>query len=91
MVLDIIVLIVSLSRRFLDAMGNKIKVIYPTDQQSYFLPDSGCQVASKYLARQSRCIDCPFSKCVKDMTLQEKNLIISRVSRLKPLPLYFLL
>ncbi len=39
---------------------------YKTDGLAYLLNDSGCELASQYLGRPSRCLECPFGKCIMD-------------------------
>ncbi len=35
-----------------------------TDGESYLLPDSGCEPATKYLGGEaSLCLECPFNEC----------------------------
>ena len=41
--------------------------MYKTDSQAYLLNDSGCELASQYLERPSRCFECPFDKCIMDI------------------------
>ena len=42
------------------------------DSQAYRYPDSGCHFATKFLSQgagesmQSRCFECPFTKCKMD-------------------------
>lgn len=40
---------------------------YKTDGQAYLLNDSGCELASQCLGRPSRCLECPFGKCIMDI------------------------
>lgn len=36
-------------------------------------PDVGCKEATKHLSRQSRCLLCPFTKCLEDEDWHERS------------------
>lgn len=40
---------------------------YETDGEGYRLHDSGCYMASRYIGEASRCLKCPFGKCILDI------------------------
>lgn len=48
---------------------------YPFNRDSvtYTREDSGCKIASTYLGRQSECFECPFIKCIYEMTYFQRN------------------
>jgi len=35
----------------------------PTDKQNYTAPDSGCDLVTKHLGKQSSCLECPLPEC----------------------------
>jgi len=37
---------------------------YNKDGNHYVHSDSGCPNATEYLKRQSRCLQCPFTRCI---------------------------
>lgn len=43
------------------------------DGQAYYLPDSGCKMATAYLNHQSLCLECPFETCKMDSNLGRSN------------------
>lgn len=40
---------------------------HKTDGQAYLLKDSGCDLASQCLGEPSKCLECPFGKCIMDI------------------------
>jgi hypothetical protein len=36
---------------------------------------SGCQAATDFLGSQSKCTECPFGKCIDDITTTEKKVL----------------
>lgn len=62
---------------------------YPTDSENYVKPDSGCELASIYLGKQSWCGDCPFNKCYLELPLAERYSFSRKIraKRYKNIPL----
>ena len=46
---------------------------YKTDAKNYAEIDSGCRDASNYLRMQSKCTECPFKRCLMELSRKEKN------------------
>lgn len=46
--------------------GDGLRRRYETDGEGYRLYDSGCYTASRYIGEASRCLGCPFGKCILD-------------------------
>lgn len=52
-----------------------------TDSKTYTRSDSGCTMATARLGKPSMCIEnCPYDKCVFEMTVKERNCQLSRIS-----------
>lgn len=63
---------------------------YETDSEGYRDYDSGCYIASRYLGKASRCLKCPFGKCILDIHRQGrvrkdqiKQLVTSKIKEVR--------
>lgn len=52
--------------------------------------DNGCQAAADFLGHQSKCIYCPFSKCIDSLTQKERKALKEfwHTGRLQPEYIY---
>ncbi len=56
-----------------------LPVLFPTDRHNYIGAESGCGPASFELGRQSRCLECPFKKCIIGMPVKDRISLLNQI------------